>query len=124
MKLSERMQIRNEGMLMAYKVAKDGGVEALEKEIQFRNLTGVSLNIPRKEIEEATANINLRATEVAITISLVTLLEEFCFSKFQALKFKDTFDRKVQDILNDEVTLADYLKRIRGELNIDLVVRD
>ena len=123
-KVNDLMEGRNQGLALAFKVVKDGGIEALEKEIRYRNLTGISLNIPRKEIEAATANINLRATEVAITISLITLLDEFCFSKYQAQKFKDFFDKKVDEILNDEITLQDYLTRIREELNIALVVRE
>lgn len=124
MKVNDLMTGRNEGLVMALKIVREGGIEALEKEIEYRNLTGVSLNIPRKELEVATTKIRLRATEVAITISLITLLEEFYFSRYQALKFKEVFDQKVDDILNDEVTLDDYLKRIRDELGIEMVIRD
>lgn len=122
--INDLMAGRNQGLVMALKVVKDNGIEALEKEIKYRNLIGVSLNIPRKELEVATTKIRLRATEVAITISLITLLEEFCFSRYQALKFKEVFDRKVDDILNDEATLDDYLNRIHDELGIEMVIRD
>lgn len=124
MKVNDLMHGRNQGLLMALKIVKDGGIEALEKEIKYRNLTGVSLNIPRKELEAATTTIRLRATEVAIAISLITLLDEFCFSKYQAKKYKEVFDKQVEDILNDEATLEGYLKRIEGDLGIRLIVRD
>lgn len=124
MKVNDLMHGRNQGLLMALKIVKDGGIEALEKEIKYRNLTGVSLNIPRKELEAATTTIRLRATEVAIAISLITLLDEFCFSKYQAKKYKEVFDNQVEDILNDEATLEGYLKRIEGDLGIRLIVRD
>lgn len=124
MKIKDLMNGRNQGMAMALKIVKDGGIEALEKEIEYRNITGVSLNITRKELEEATTNVRLRATEVAIAISLITLLDEFCFSKYQARKYKEVFDKQVESILNDEATLDDYLKRIKEELNIELVIRD
>lgn len=124
MKIKDLMNGRNQGMAMALKIVKDGGIEALEKEIEYRNITGVSLNITRRELEEATTKIRLRATEVAIAISLITLLDEFCFSKYQARKYKEVFDKQVESILNDEATLDDYLKRIKEELNIELVIRD
>lgn len=124
MKVNDLMHGRNQGLLMALKIVNDGGIEALEKEIKYRNLTGVSLNIPRKELEAATTTIRLRATEVAIAISLITLLDEFCFSKYQAKKYKEVFDKQVEDILNDEATLEGYLKRIEGDLGIRLIVRD
>lgn len=123
-KINELMDGRNQGLIMALKIVREGGIEALEKEIEYRNLTGVSLNIPRKELEVATTKIRLRATEVAIAISLITLLEEFYFSRYQVLKFKEVFDRKVDNILNDEATLDDYLNRIHDELGIEMVIRD
>lgn len=123
-KISDLMEGRNQGLVFALNVVREGGIEALEREIQSRNLSGVSLNIPRKELEVATESMRLRATEVAIAISLVTLLDEFCFSKMQARKFKAVFDSKVESILTDEATLEDYLNKIRQELNIELVVRD
>lgn len=124
MKVNDLMTGRNEGLVMALKIVREGGIEALEKEIEYRNLTGVSLNIPWKELEVATTKIRLRATEVAIAISLITLLEEFYFSRYQVLKFKEVFDRKVDNILNDEATLDDYLNRIHDELGIEMVIRD
>lgn len=124
MKVNDLMTGRNQGMAMALRIVKDGGIEALEKEIEYRNLTGVSLNIPRKELEAATTTIRLRATEVAIAISLIALLDEFCFSKFQAIRYKEVFDAEVDRVLNDEASLNDYLKRIRDELGIEMVIRD
>jgi hypothetical protein len=124
MKVNDLMTGRNQGMAMALKIVRDGGIEALEKEIEYRNLTGVSLNITRPELEQATTAIRLRATEVAIVISMITLLDEFCFSKYQARRYKEVFDQQVDRVLNDEVTLNDYLKRISRDLDIKMVIRD
>mgnify|MGYP000880602296 FL=1 len=124
MKVNDLMTGRNQGMAMALKIVRDGGIEALEKEIEYRNLTGVSLNITRSELEQATTAIRLRATEVAIVISMITLLDEFCFSKYQARRYKEVFDQQVDRVLNDEVTLNDYLKRISRDLDIKMVIRD
>lgn len=124
MRVSDMMEGRNQGLVLALKIVKQGGVEALEDEIRYRNLTGVSLNVTRNEIRQASENANLRATEVAITFSLITLLDEFCFSKYQIEKFKAAFDSKVMTILSNDATLEKYLKRIKDELNIDLIIRD
>jgi len=123
-RVKDIMEGRNQGLAFALKVARAGGVEALEKEIQSRNISGISLNVPCKEVEVATDSMRLRATEVAIAISLVTLVDEFCFSKMQARKFKAVFDAKVDSILTNEATLEDYLYRIHQELKIELVVKE
>jgi len=61
-RVKDIMEGRNQGLAFALKVARAGGIEALEKEIQSRSLTGVSLNVPRKELEVATESMRLRAT--------------------------------------------------------------
>ena len=43
------MQGRTEGMELALRIAKDKGIEELEKEVRFRQKTGISLNVTRVE---------------------------------------------------------------------------
>lgn len=123
-RINELMEGRNQGLAFALKVVKEGGIEALEKEIKARNLSGVSLNITRKELEDATIKMRMHATEVAIVISMVALLEEFQFSKYQVQKFKAAFDNKVNDILNDLVSMEEYLKVCKEKYEIEIAFTD
>jgi hypothetical protein len=123
-KTNDLMTGRNQGLAMALKIVNDGGIEALEKEIQYRNLTGVSLNLTKAEMEAATTKMRLHATEVAIVISMVALLEEFRFSKFQVHKFKKTFDEKVEAIINDSVPMAEYLQVCKEQYGIEITFTD
>lgn len=52
-KLEEYMKGRTEGMEFALRLVKDKGIEELEKEIKFRNRTGISLNVTRQELNAA-----------------------------------------------------------------------
>ena len=51
--INKEMQARTEGMTYALRIAKEKGLEELEKEIKFRNLTGISLNLSRKDLNNA-----------------------------------------------------------------------
>ena len=63
------MQARTEGMAYALKIAGQGGIEELEKEIKFRNLTGISLNLSRKDLNTALMeNYRLKYTKIIISI--------------------------------------------------------
>lgn len=77
MKANDLITGRNQGLFMALKVVKEGVVEVLEKEIQYWNISGISLNLTQKEVQDASWKAHVRATEVAIAISLVTLMDEF-----------------------------------------------
>ena len=48
-KMSDYMAGRDDGLLLALKIVKEDGVEALEKEIHFRNLTGIQRGAGRRK---------------------------------------------------------------------------
>ena len=43
---------REDGLLMALEIVKNEGVEALEKEIEFRNVTGIRTALAKKDINK------------------------------------------------------------------------
>lgn len=43
---------REDGLLMALEIVKNEGVEALEKEIEFRNITGIRTALAKKTLTE------------------------------------------------------------------------
>lgn len=51
-KRDDLMQGRAEGMAFALRIAREGGIEALEKEIRMRNIWGLQVNVPMKDIQE------------------------------------------------------------------------
>jgi hypothetical protein len=127
MKVNDLMEGRNEGMSMAFKIAKQGGIEALEKEVEYRNITGISLNLTQQEIKDASYKAHVRATEVAIAISLITLMDEFCFSRSQMHKFKNAFDKNVYAAANSDKSmdvLQEYIDKIRDDVGIEITIRD
>jgi hypothetical protein len=126
-KINDIMTGRNEGMKLALRIVQEGGIEALEKEIQYRGISGISLNLTQKEIQDASWKANVRATEVAITISLVTLMDEFKMSRSQLHKFKVAFDENVLKAVNNDKSmdiLQEYIGRIRDEVGIEISIRD
>lgn len=56
-KLREYNKARNDGMMLALKISKEGGggpgTEALIKEMRFRERTKINTNLSMQEIEEA-----------------------------------------------------------------------
>jgi hypothetical protein len=127
MKVNDLMEGRNQGMTFALKVVKEGGIEALEQEIKSRGISGVSLNLTQEEIKEASWKVSVRATEVAIAISLVTLMDEFCFSRSQMHKFKAAFDTNVFKATNSDRSmdiLQEYITRIRDDIGIEITIKD
>ena len=49
---SKNMEFFRQGMLRAYQLAKEDGLDALEKELQFRNVTQINAPLLAKELDK------------------------------------------------------------------------
>lgn len=117
-KINSMMEARNQGIAFALKLAKAGGIEALEKEVEARKISGLSMTMAQKEVEHNIRTMQFHSTRVSIAIALITLLDEFRMSKMQVRKFKETFDRKVEEIIDKDGDTAELLARIEKELDL------
>jgi len=48
---------RSQGLILAREIVKKDGIDGLEKEIQFRNITGINTALTRKELNIACEKI-------------------------------------------------------------------
>lgn len=58
-RISKEQQLHLDGMAFAYRIAKAGGVEALEKEIAYCGINNIPLNVSSQEL---TAVARVRAS--------------------------------------------------------------
>lgn len=94
-KLDQYMRGRTEGMEFALRLAKDKGIEELEKEVRFRNRTGISLNLTRQELAAGSQNIKNMTFDTMLAMSLMVLRDEFDFGKKRLERFKDRLLKKL-----------------------------
>ena len=80
-KLDSYMQGRTEGMEFALRLVKDKGIEELEKEIRFRQRTGISLNVTRQELNEASNKIKEMTLDTFTLLSIACLCDLWGFGK-------------------------------------------
>lgn len=122
-KLDQYMQGRTEGMEFALRLAKDKGIEELEKEVRFRNRTGISLNLTRQELAAGSQNIKNMTFDTMLAMSLMVLRDEFDFGKKRLERFKDRFTQKATSLADDYCTWLDIIDTIKDETGIDLEIR-
>lgn len=80
-KLDSYIQGRTEGMEFALRLVKDKGIEELEKEIRFRQRTGISLNVTRQELNEASNKIKEMTLDTFTLLSIACLCDLWGFGK-------------------------------------------
>lgn len=105
-------------------IVKDGGVEALEKELKFRNTSGINLPLARKELDAACEKIKQRTCDTVGLLTAAVLRDEFDFGPKRAKRFWDRFTSKTECIMSNMATWDDYQKMVKEELGLDIEIRD
>ena len=104
---NDRMEFYRQGMLRAYQLAKEDGLEALEKELRFRNITGINGPMLAKELDKGIDEIKRITIETVLTMAVGVLYSEFGFGKKRIDRFKEAFDEATDSLEEGIVTWAD-----------------
>lgn len=114
---------RTDGLQLALRLVKEGGQEALEKEIKFRNQYGIHTTMTEKELEKASVAIKEMTIDTVTIMALHTLHDEFGFGPSRADRFVNRFNEKVECILDGLFTWEDLIHQNAVELGIDKKIR-
>ena len=121
-------EARLQGMELAYRIAKERGIEDLEKEIRWRGVHNVSLTVPRQELimiarEIAKEEFMLVAVSMAMTITS-DMHMPLSITKDYLTKFNDRMDLYRDDkeqfekdvaLLNNDFAMLDMVKKYTEE---------
>lgn len=115
---------RSAGMILAQKIVKEGGIEALDKEIRFRNISGVNVGISQKDLDAKTDKIKKRTLDTVLIMAVAVLRDEFDFGKKRCSRFIERFNKKADCLMADMASWDDYIQMIQEEIGIELVIRE
>lgn len=73
--------LRMQGMIYAYRVAKESGVEALGKDIRKRNITNAPMKFSSRQIDEFYKFISQNVYTNMLAVMCWTLYDSFGFGK-------------------------------------------
>lgn len=124
-KINKEFQWRMEGMLFSHKIVKEGGIEALEKEIRMRNYLKVDIWAQKDEVEELEFELSTNLYNSFLSTMLFTLHDTFGFAKVRLLRLKEAFDKNVGNIFNldwlgnNYVRFEDYAKYLNEEFGFN-----
>ena len=122
-KLNGYMAGRADGLALALTIVKERGIEGLEEEIRFRNITGIHTMMAKKDLEKATEKIKEMTVDTFTVLSVATLRDEFDFGTKRCTRFIDRMNLKAECLLADMVTWKDFIDNIEEEMGIKLRIR-
>ena len=120
-KLDKYMQGRTEGMEFALRIVKDKGIEELEKEVRFRQSSGISLNVTRQELNAASNKIKDMTLDTLLSIAC--LCDLWGFGKKRCQRYMDKMAEGAQYLMDDLATWEDYRKAVQDRLGFEIKIR-
>lgn len=119
-KMREYERGREDGLDLALRIVRQGGLEALEKECRFRNITGIHTSLAVKDLDKASEKIKEVIADCYVVLSLAVLHDVFHFGEVRCQRFRNGLD-KAADYINDGLAeWVDYVNSIKEEMGIEL----
>ena len=122
-KINKEEQWRREGMAYALKVAREKGIEGLEEEIKYRNISLVPIAISKEKMDECVNNIKMNTIDTMLILSASTLRDEFGFGKERIARFVERFNFKAECLVDGCCTWDDQMTMLAEECGIKLSIR-
>lgn len=113
------------GLEMALRLVKEGGIEALEKEIKFRNQTKINLPLTNAELDKASQAIKELCNDTYMLMAIWTLHNEpFRFGEKRCQRFQTRFEEHTKCLLEGFVNWKDIQETIKEEMKLVLEIRN
>ena len=88
-KMREYERGREDGLDLALRIVRQGGMEALEKEVKFRNITGVHTSLAVKDLDKASEQIKAMTLDTFTILSVAVLHDYFGFGQIRCQRYMD-----------------------------------
>lgn len=122
-KMREYERGREDGLDLALRIVRQGGIEALEKECKFRNVTGVHTSLAVKDLDKASKQIKEMTLDTFTILGIAVLHDCFGFGQIRCQRFMDGMDKGAEYLAEDLATWPDYINSIKEQIGIDLEIR-
>lgn len=102
---------------------KRRGIEALEKEIRFRGITGIHTSLASKDLDKAAEKIKEITLDTFTVMSVAVLHDEFGFGEKRCQRYMDGINKAAEYIVDGLATWPDYIASIKEQIGLDLRIR-
>jgi len=121
-KMREYERGREDGLDLARRIVKEGGLEALERECKFRGVTGIHTSLAAKDLDKASQKIKEMTIDTFTILCIAAVHDEFGFGEKRCRRLIAKME-EAEYLMDDLATWDDYIKEIKEQLNIDLRIR-
>ena len=122
MKQNDLMKGRNEGLRLALTIAERDGIDGLRKELEYRGITKLDLNVSHKELQKATEQMRVTMFDTMRIFTVGLLMDLYGFGKKRVLKWVDDFNLGLENLGDDPAQWQEMVKKVNDYIGCDLSV--
>ena len=122
-KMREYERGREDGLSLGLRIVREGGLEALENEIRFRNISGIHTSLAAKDLDKASEKIKEMTLDTFTIIGIAALHDAFGFGEKRCQRWMDKVMAGADYLVDGLATWEDYINSIKERLNLDLQIR-
>lgn len=122
-KMTDYQSGREDGLLLAERIVKEGGLERLQEEIKYRGITGIHTQLAKKEIEKASEVIKMTTIDTILLLALSTVRDELGFGEKRMQRLINRIEKKATCLIGNMATWEDFREMIKEETGIEVNVR-
>lgn len=98
-KSNKEFEARIQGMLYAHKIAKERGLDELEKEIKLRGILKLDIWADKKEVDALYDTLSTNLYQHMLVTVMYSIHREFGFGRDRLIRLKKEFDKNVKMLL-------------------------
>ena len=114
---------RREGMAYALRIAKEKGIEALEKELEFRNITNIPIKISKGQVEAFVEETKQTMFDTILLMSFYSLRDAFGFGNKRLMDFKNKFSEYTESLSGGYMQWQEIAEQMTEETGIEFHIR-
>lgn len=122
-KMREYERGREDGLSLGLRIVREGGLEAMENEIRFRNISGIHTSLAAKDLDKASEKIKEMTLDTFTIIGIAALHDAFGFGEKRCQRWMDKVMEGADYLVDGLATWEDYINSIKERLNLDLQIR-
>ena len=117
-KQTEYQRGRDDGLDLARRLVEEGGLESLLEEIRFRNITGISTSLARKDLDKAAEEIKKLTCETMVVAWVSVLHDEFGFGSVRCQRAVNAFNKLTGYLANGWLYWNDLIEELKTVLRL------
>jgi len=123
-KIKDYQAGREDGLDLALRIVKEGGIEELEKEVRFRGISGIHTGLMRKELDEATEKMK-SITYQTLTVAWLSVLHDtFGFGQIRCQRAVDKLQKLTAYLDQGWLYWYDLIVELKEKLKLTTIETD